>query len=161
MRRTVFVSPIDPPADFLSWPFLMDAAERFYAKPEGDAVLASPADEVPHPPGDPRPDDIAIAIALDHLRAVTTFPLRGVRRRWAGLRTFALDRSPVVGEATPGSGFWWLAGQGGYGIQIAPALARFVARSVREERQTGDDEQLAATMSPARLAIDSRQPQPS
>jgi D-arginine dehydrogenase len=160
MRRSVFVSPVSPPRDFLGWPFLMDAAERFYAKPEGDALLGSPADEVPHPPGDPQPDDLAIALALEHLREVTTFPLRSVHTRWAGLRTFAPDRSPVMGEALPGSGFWWLAGQGGYGIQIAPALARLVAQGVRGEQPAEGDERLYAGSSPARLSTNTDQAQP-
>ena len=123
LRRSIFVSPVDAPPGFLHWPLVTDAAERWYAKPEGDALLASPAEEVPHPPGSPQPDMLLIAEAMDRIRAMTTLPLRTVRTQWAGLRTFAPDRTPVVGESEPGSGFWWLAGQGGYGIQLAPALA--------------------------------------
>ena len=127
MRRTAFTAPVSPPEGFGSWAFIMDAAERFYARPEGGALLGSAAEEEPAPPGDPRVDDLQVAMALDHLQRVTTFPLRSVQTQWVGLRTFAADRSPVIGESEPGSGFWWSVGQGGYGIQMAPALARTLA----------------------------------
>lgn len=127
MRRTAFTAPVDPPAGFHSWAFIMDAAERYYARPEGGALLGSAAEEEPAPPGDPRVDDLRVAMALDALQRVTTFPLRTVQSQWVGLRTFAPDRSPVVGESEAGSGFWWSVGQGGYGIQMAPALARTLA----------------------------------
>ena len=91
------------------------------------ALLGSAAEEEPAPPGDPRVDDLQVAMALDHLQRVTTFPLRSIQTQWVGLRTFAPDRSPVIGESEPGSGFWWSVGQGGYGIQMAPALARTLA----------------------------------
>lgn len=134
LRRSLFVSPVRAPDGFLRWPLLIDAGERWYAKPEGDALLASPAEEVPHPPGSPQPDMLRIAQALDRIRTMTTLPLRTVRAQWAGLRTFAADRTPVVGESEPGSGFWWLAGQGGYGIQLAPALAAELAGQLGEGR---------------------------
>ncbi|HWH27931.1 MAG TPA: FAD-binding oxidoreductase [Mycobacteriales bacterium] len=148
LRRSIFVSPVDAPSGFLRWPLLVDAAERWYAKPEGDALLASPAEEVPHPPGSPQPDMLLIAEAMDRIRAMTTLPLRTVRTQWAGLRTFAPDRTPVVGESEPGSGFWWVAGQGGYGIQLAPALAVELAGQLLDGRPGP----FAGALSPARFA---------
>lgn len=75
-------------------------------------------------PHDVRPDEIDVALAIDRINAATTFAIRHVVRAWAGLRTFAPDRQPVVGLDPGGGGFFWLAGQGGYGIMTAPAMAR-------------------------------------
>lgn len=149
LRRSIFVSPVDAPAGFLHWPMLTDPAERWYAKPEGDALLASPAEEEPHPPGIPQPDELLIAQAMDFVRRMTTLPLRTVRAAWAGLRTFAPDRTPVVGESLRGTGFWWLAGQGGYGIQLAPAVAVELADQLLD----GHSGLYAEALSPERLAV--------
>lgn len=127
-KRSAFISPVDVPDGFLSWPFVMDAGERFYAKPEGDALLGSPAEETPEPAADARPDELEIARALEALRELTTFPLRSVRTAWGGQRTFSPDRAPILGEADQGSGFFWCAGLGGYGIQMAPALGRLAGQ---------------------------------
>lgn len=125
LRRTLFTSPVQWPTSIEGWPLLVDALERWYVKPEsGGQVLASPADETPSEPCDARPDPLEVARALDDINAATGLGLRSVRSSWAGLRTFAADRSPVVGYAPDAPGFFWFAGQGGYGIQMAPALAR-------------------------------------
>jgi D-arginine dehydrogenase len=112
------------------WPLISDAGEEFYFRPEGPDVLISPADETPSEPVDARPDDLAVALALDRVNAATTLDLRSIRTAWAGLRTFAPDRNPVVGPDPAADGLFWLAGQGGYGIQTAPALAGLVAAAV-------------------------------
>jgi D-arginine dehydrogenase len=128
LRRTAAVaraSGVDP-----TWPLVSDVAESFYFRPEGTGVLVSPADETPSEPCDARPDDLDVARALDNVNAATTLGLRSVRTAWAGLRTFAPDRNPVVGPDPAEPSFVWLAGQGGYGIQTAPALARLAADSV-------------------------------
>jgi D-arginine dehydrogenase len=125
LRRTAAVARaagVDP-----AWPLVSDVAEGFYFRPEGDGVLVSPADETPSEPCDARPDDLDVARALDNVNAATTLGLRSVRTAWAGLRTFAPDRNPVVGPDPAEPSFVWLAGQGGYGIQTAPALARLAA----------------------------------
>ena len=101
----------------------MDFGGRFYFEPEGDLLLTSPADETLCEPHDARADELAMAQAADALAEATTLQVRGVRQRWAGLRTFAPDRLPVVGFDPRAPGFFWLAGQGGAGIKTAPALA--------------------------------------
>jgi D-arginine dehydrogenase len=122
-RRTIFYSPVSSPDEMAGWPILVDACERWYFKPDGDRVLVSPAEETDCPPSDARPDELAIAVCLDALNAVTTLGLRSVSHSWAGLRSFVPDRMPVVGAWPEHPGFHFLAGQGGYGIQMAPALA--------------------------------------
>jgi D-arginine dehydrogenase len=109
------------------WPLVSDIGETFYFRPEGAGVLLSPADETPTEPGDVRPDDLAVATAIERVNTATTLDLRSVVSAWAGLRTFAPDRNPVVGPDPDAPGFCWLAGQGGFGIQTAPALAKMTA----------------------------------
>ncbi|GIE94172.1 NAD(P)/FAD-dependent oxidoreductase [Paractinoplanes rishiriensis] len=116
-----------------SWPIVADVGETFYFRPEGAGVLVSPADETPSEPCDARADDLDVALALDRVNRATTLGLRSVQTAWAGLRTFAPDRIPVAGPDPAAPGLWWIAGQGGYGIQIAPELARVTAASVRGE----------------------------
>lgn len=112
------------------WPLVSDVGETFYFRPEGAGVLVSPADETPSDPRDARPDDVAVASAIERVNAATTLGLRSVVTAWAGLRTFAPDRNPVVGPDPRAPGFFWLAGQGGFGIQTAPTLAHLVAGAV-------------------------------
>ncbi len=130
-RRTAALAraavPVDP-----RWPLASDVGEGFYLKPEGDHVLVSPADETPSEPVDAQPDELDVARALERVDAATTLGLRSVVRAWAGLRTFAPDGNPVVGPDPDVRGFVWLAGQGGYGIQMAPALAALAAALVMD-----------------------------
>lgn len=131
LRRTVFT--IRPPAgiDPHTVPLVADVAGTFYFKPEGPQILCSPADEVPSEPCDARPDELDIAKAIDVINAATTLDIHHVRSSWAGLRNFVGDRSPVVGFDDQVDGFFWFVGQGGYGIQISPALAQAGASLVR------------------------------
>ena len=151
LHRTAFVFPVDDARD---WPLVMDVRGNFYFEPEGPGVLASPADETPSEPCDAQADELAIARATDALFEATTMRVRGVRSAWAGLRTFAPDRLPVVGEDPSAPGFFWLAGQGGAGIKTAPALAHAIASLVCDRRlpseltNRGID---AASLSPARF----------
>jgi len=112
------------------WPLVSDLAETFYFRPEGTGLLISPADETPAEPHDARPEDLTVARALERVNAATTLDLRSVLTAWAGLRTFAPDRDPVVGADPDAPAFCWLAGLGGFGIQTAPALARLAADAV-------------------------------
>jgi D-arginine dehydrogenase len=121
-RRTAFVFPVADP-DPTGWPLVVDAGGRFYFEPEGDGLLASPADETPTDPHDARADPMAMAMATDALAEATTLVVKGVRRQWAGLRTFAPDRRPVIGFEPGVAGFFWLAGQGSGGIKTSPAMA--------------------------------------
>jgi D-arginine dehydrogenase len=126
LRRTAFV--FEPSRDVEpGWPLVEDAAGTFYVKPEAGLLLGSPVDETPVAPGDVQAEELDVALAAARIEEAFRFHVLRVRRKWAGLRTFAPDRVPVVGmdERTPG--FFWLAGQGGAGIQSAPALARAAA----------------------------------
>jgi D-arginine dehydrogenase len=126
-RRTAVL--VDPPPGMTvnSWPFVNDIDEQFYFKPEGGSLFLSPADETPAEPGDAQPDEWDVATAVDRVQSATTLQIDRLKARWAGLRTFATDRTPVVGFSHQAEGFFWLAGQGGYGIQTAPALSRAAA----------------------------------
>jgi D-arginine dehydrogenase len=128
-RRTAVL--IDPPPGVVvtAWPFVSDIEERFYFKPEAGSLFLSPADETPCPPADAQPDEWDVATAVERVETATTLRIDRLKARWAGLRTFAADRVPVVGFGSA-PGFFWLAGQGGYGIQTSPALARAAAALV-------------------------------
>jgi D-arginine dehydrogenase len=127
LRRTAIL--LDPPAgaDLRLWPFVKTARDDFYALPEGGRVMVSPVDEVPDTPCDARPEDYDVALAAWKAERYTTLSVARIAHRWAGLRTFAPDRVPVAGFAPAAPGFFWLAGQGGYGLQTAPAMAAAAA----------------------------------
>lgn len=131
LRRTIAVVGLPDGVDAADWPLIGfergDGGMDAYCKPEPGGLMVSPADETPDEPCDARPEEIDIARALDGLAAWTTLEGRHVRASWAGLRTFVADRNPVVGFDPIASGFFWAVGQGGYGIQMAPGLARAAA----------------------------------
>ncbi len=126
-RRTAVLVDPPPGVDVGTWPFVADVGEQFYFKPEAGSLFLSPADETPVEPSDVQPDEWDIAAAVERVESATTLDIRRLKARWAGLRTFAPDRSPVVGFSPSAQGFFWLAGQGGYGIQTAPSLSRAAA----------------------------------
>jgi D-arginine dehydrogenase len=131
LRRTVFSFRPPPTVDIARLPLVSDVSDTFYFKPEAAQILASPADEVPSEPCDARPEEIDIARAIDIVNDATTFDIRHVGSSWAGLRSFVADRTPVVGFDDQIEGFFWFVGQGGYGIQIAPALSEAGAGLIR------------------------------
>jgi D-arginine dehydrogenase len=133
MRRTAIL--VDPPPGLSlgGWPLTIDVDERFYFKPEAGKLLASPADETPSPPCDARPEELDVAVAVDRLTQACDLVVHHVPHRWAGLRSFVADRSPVAGFDRRVPGLFWLCGQGGFGIQTAPALARCAAALVLGE----------------------------
>jgi D-arginine dehydrogenase len=134
LRRTVFTISAPTDVDPHTIPLVADVSGTFYLKPEGPQILCSPADEVPSEPCDARPEEIDISRAIDVINAATTLDIRHVRSSWAGLRNFVADRSPVAGFDDEVDGFFWFVGQGGYGIQISPALAQAGASLVRSGR---------------------------
>jgi D-arginine dehydrogenase len=155
MRRTAAL--IDPPAGVSveSWPAVFDVEERFYFKPDATRLLISPADEEAHPPGDAYPDDLMVAVAIERIESALDIEVRRVRHTWAGLRTFAPDRNPVIGFDARVPGFFWCAGQGGYGIQSAPACAQLAAALARGEAvpaEVAAEGVTAEAVSPARFA---------
>jgi D-arginine dehydrogenase len=127
MRRTVVMVPAPAGHDIQGWPMVIDVDEEFYFKADAGQLLLSPANEDPMDPCDAAPDELDIAIAVDRFERATTVQVKRVNNRWAGLRSFVADRAPVAGYDSQAEGFFWLAGQGGYGIQMAPALARTAA----------------------------------
>jgi D-arginine dehydrogenase len=154
LRRTALI--VDAPAgiDVTRWPATIEIAETFYFKPDAGRLLLCPADETPSPPCDAQPEELDVALAVDHFEHATTQSVRRVIRKWAGLRTFAPDRSPVVGFDPRTSGFFWMAGQGGYGLQMGPALARAAAALLLERPLPAEIEAEgveAAAMAPNRL----------
>lgn len=127
LRRTLVVVDIDPapPPDL---PVVFDAAGSFYFKPDAGRVWLSPHDEIADVARDAAPDEIDIAVAIDRFERATTARVRRIERSWAGLRTFAPDRNPVFGFDAAVPGFFWCVGQGGFGIQTAPAAGEMAAR---------------------------------
>ena len=114
------------------WPCVIDASEQWYFRPTAGSLLLSPADETPSPPCDVQADDLSVAVTIDRIETATRIAVSRVIRSWAGLRTFAADRSPIAGFDRDAPGFFWLAGQGGYGIQTAPALAALTVALIAE-----------------------------
>lgn len=127
LRRTVAQLRTDPPPPS-DLPLVLDIAGQFYFKPEAGRLWLSPHDETPSDPCDAAPEELAVAEAIDRLQAVVDWRVTAVERRWAGLRSFAPDRLPVYGRDPRQPAFAWFAGQGGYGIQTAPAAARLTAQ---------------------------------
>jgi D-arginine dehydrogenase len=121
-RRTALIVSAPDGSNSDEWPMVIDVDEQFYFRPDAGALLLSPGDETPSEPCDAQPEEWDIATAVDRVQTATTLEVRRIRRSWAGLRSFVADRSPVVGYAPDAPGFFWLAGQGGYGIQTAPAM---------------------------------------
>lgn len=126
-RRSIGVIPIDGHADFMSWPLATDCGETWYCKPQSGKMIVSSADATPVDPHDAYADDMAIAMGVERLMEATTIAVTRLEHSWGGLRTFAPDGCPVVGFDPSTEGFFWLVGQGGYGIQSAPALSRSAA----------------------------------
>ncbi|MCB2103047.1 MAG: FAD-binding oxidoreductase, partial [Rhodobacterales bacterium] len=128
--------------------------ETFYFKPESGGLLISPADETVVEPHDAFADDLDVAVGIDRVQGVLDLPVRRVLHTWAGLRSFAADRTPVVGFDPTAPGFFWLAGQGGYGIQTAPAMGRTAAALAAGDPLPADLQDLgvmAAALSPGRF----------
>lgn len=126
-RRTAV--QFDPPegARIDTWPVAIDVDETFYIKPDAGKLMASPADETPTIPCDAQPDEWDVAVTMERVLSRTSCAPRTITHRWAGLRSFVADKTPVVGFEPDVPRFFWLAAQGGYGIQTAPALARAAA----------------------------------
>jgi D-arginine dehydrogenase len=132
-RRTAMIVAA-PALPFAGWPMVVDVASSFYFKPESGRLLLSPADETPVEPQDVQPEEIDLAVAIERVTAATRLEIRRIERKWAGLRTFAPDATLVIGPDPSAPGFLWMAGQGGYGIQTAPAAgAALAALATRSE----------------------------
>ena len=151
LRRTVAQLRTDPPppADL---PLVLDIAGRFYFKPESGRLWLSPHDEEPSEPCDAAPEELAVAEAIDRFERVVDWRVLAVERKWAGLRSFAPDRLPVYGFDPVVDGLFWFAGQGGFGIQTAPAAARLAAQLLLGKPSDAMTENLdAALYAPSRF----------
>ena len=127
-RRTLVTTPrLETGASDPSCPVILDVGERFYFRPEGEGYLISPADETPVPPTDIQPDMEDVALAIDHFEKATGLTVPRINAKWAGLRTFARDRLPVIGFDAVTPAFFWSVGQGGWGIQTSPAWTALAA----------------------------------
>jgi D-arginine dehydrogenase len=150
-RRTAAI--IDPsPFDVSDWPMIVDVAEGWYARPEARTrLMVSPADATPTYPHDVQPEELDVAIGIDRMQQALDIPVRRVEHSWAGLRTFTPDGSLAFGWDPRVAGFFWCVGQGGYGIQTAPAAGRFVADLVLG-LDAGEAASLAPDVAPGRFA---------
>jgi D-arginine dehydrogenase len=137
LRRTVVVLDVDPVPD-AALPLVVAADGSFYFKPDAGKLWVSPHDETLDAPGDTQPDELDVAIAIDRLERATTYRVKRLERRWAGLRTFAPDRAPVIGFDASVASFFRFVGQGGFGIQTAPAAAALAASLLAGRSDTPD-----------------------
>ncbi|WP_018291823.1 FAD-binding oxidoreductase [Verrucomicrobium sp. 3C] len=128
-RRTVMTFRPDAKTDIARWPMVLEVRERFYFRPWGKELLASPADQTPVPPCDIQPEETDCRILLQRLAEATTLPLDpdSLLRRWAGLRSFVPDELPVIGWDPDLPGFFWVAALGGFGIETSPAVGQIAA----------------------------------
>lgn len=151
LRRTAVL--IEPPAGIEAHdlPMIYDVGEGFYVKPEGAAFMVSPADQTPSEPTDAQPEELDVAIAVDRYETLTGTVVKKLGRRWAGLRSFSPDRELVLGFDPAAQGFFWLAGQGGFGIMTAPGAARLAASLIDKRAPPDALAGLAPTLSPARF----------
>jgi len=149
MRRSACTVAAPEGLDLGKVPMIVDADEEFYLKPEAGRLMISLADETPSPPCDAQPEELDLAVGVDRAMQACDLQVRRLESRWAGLRTFAPDRAPVVGFDPAAEGFFWMGGQGGTGVQTAPAMGRLVADLVRGDAP--EDAALAAEIAPGRF----------
>lgn len=149
-RRTAMIVDVPAGMNLDHCPVTVAIDESFYVKPDAGRLLISPANEDPEVPSDVQPDEMDIAICIDRIDKAFDIKIRWIENRWAGLRSFVADKSPVAGYSDKTEGFYWLAGQGGYGIQSAPALARFAAAQLLGDAIPADI--LSQGLDPASLA---------
>jgi D-arginine dehydrogenase len=126
-RRTIITFDAPPKTRLEGLPFAKTVVDELYFAPESGRLFASPMDEVPSEPMDAQPDEYEVALAAHRIEERTTVKIGRIQSKWAGLRTFTRDRHPVVGFAPDADGFFWLAGQGGFGLQTSPAMAAITA----------------------------------
>lgn len=150
LRRSAAILPAPDGYDITRWPLFAAVTETWYAKPEAGKLMVSPADEDPVEPHDAWADDMVLAEGLDRFERAVDYAVTRVETSWAGLRTFAPDRTPVVGMDPRADGFFWLAGQGGYGVQTAPALSVLTAELLTGAAPSLEAEVVRA-LSPARF----------
>lgn len=156
-RRTAFTFDVPAGTHVEKVPAVIDVDETWYIKPESGRLLGSPADETPSEPCDAQPEELDLAIAIDRIEQAIAFGIGRLHSKWAGLRSFVADKTMVAGFAKKTPGFFWLAGQGGYGIQTCPGMARIAAELARGRsfpQEVADRGVDAADLSPDRLSLE-------
>ncbi|MFO1088799.1 MAG: FAD-binding oxidoreductase [Hyphomicrobiales bacterium] len=155
-RRSAMICPAPEGEDVDRWPQVFPAREDFYCKPTGGKLMISPADADPMDPHDAYADDLRLAEGAAAFERLIDWPITRVERSWGGLRTFAPDGDPVVGYDDSAEGFFWLAGQGGYGMQTSPALSEAAACLLKRQPLPGyvlEQGVGAADIAPSRTAL--------
>jgi D-arginine dehydrogenase len=158
-RRSAFTFPPPAGVDTAAWPAVIGADEDWYFKPEAGMLLGSPANADPVEPQDVQAEELDVALAIDRIEAITTLTIRRPARIWAGLRSFVADGSLVGGFDAHAPGFFWVAAQGGYGIQTSAAMGEAcaaLARGLPFPPHLADFGLTAQMLSPERLKITSR-----
>ena len=153
-RRTAITFDGPDGVEVAEWLMVIDVDEEFYFRPESGRLLASPADAAPVPPSDVQPEELDVAIAVERVERAAQLRVRHIAHKWAGLRSFVADNTPVVGMDADADGFFWLAGQGGYGIMTSPAMARAAAALITTGALPADLAECglgAADLAPGRL----------
>jgi D-arginine dehydrogenase len=131
--RTIITFDAPAGTEIEGLPFAKTVGDELYFAPESGRLFASPMDEVPSDPCDAQPDEYEVALAAHRMEERTIVEVGRIHSRWAGLRTFTPDRHPAVGFAPDAEGFFWLAGQGGFGLQTSPAIAAISASLIAGE----------------------------
>jgi D-arginine dehydrogenase len=149
-RRTIITFDAPRGTALERLPFAKTVGDELYFAPESGRLFASPMDEVPSEPMDAQPDEYEIALAAYRMEERTTVKVGQIHSKWAGLRTFTSDRHPAVGFAPDAEGFFWLAGQGGFGLQTSPAIAAIASSLIAGEPWPTSDVS-AAELSPGRF----------
>jgi D-arginine dehydrogenase len=155
-RRTGIIVPLPAGMSPIGWPCVGDLKATWYFKAEGGKLMVSPADETPVEPQDIQPDEMDVAIGIDRFMQATTVEVRRPERTWAGLRSFVADKELVVGYAPDAEGFFWLAAQGGYGIQSSAGAAVLAATLIQKKplpKALTDFGVRAEAMSPGRAGL--------
>lgn len=159
-RRTAVTVDVPPGVEVEHWPMVCSISHDYYFKPDAGRLLLSPADETPVEPQDVQPEDLDVAIGVDRFTTATTIAVHRPVSTWAGLRSFFSDGVPVSGYAAQAPGFYWLAGQGGYGIQTSPAMGRLAACLIMGHEVPDDMAALgidAAALAPQRASLMGRE----
>jgi len=149
-RRTIITFDAPPGTDLDTLPFAKTVGDELYFAPESGRLFASPMDEVPSDPCDAQPEELEVALAAYRMEERTTVKVERIHSRWAGLRTFTPDHHPAAGFAEDAKGFFWLAGQGGFGLQTSPAMAA-IAESLIAGTQWPVADVDAAALAPVRF----------
>lgn len=149
--RSAALVPAYNGRDVGGWPMAVNLGETVYFKPEAGQLMISPADENPVNAHDAYGDDFNIAVAIDLFQKLVDWDVTRVSTTWGGLRTLSPDGRPIVGPDPSATEFYWLAGQGGFGIQAAPAMARLLCNLILDKSQEGSLGDLVAPLDPRRF----------